>query len=136
MALVKVEKGPSEDRYWKPENVGDFAEGYLYKFEKGDYGKQIVLYKGYDEEDGEYILQTLPAHADLKRTYVNLVEDVFTRVEVTAVIPPKSKTGNPKFIYEAYQDLDKKMEFPDKQDKQASEYTSETVADDSYYADE
>lgn len=135
MALVKVEKGPAEDRYWKPEKAGDYVEGYLYKFEKGDYGKQIVLYKGFDEDEGEYILQTLPAHADLKRTYVNLVEDAFTRVEVVEVIPPKSKTGNPKFIYEAYQDVEKTMEFPDKQDEQASEYSSETVSDDSYYAD-
>ena len=46
MALVEVEEGPSEDKYWKPEEKGDYVEGYLYKFEKGDYGKQIVLYNG------------------------------------------------------------------------------------------
>ena len=134
MALVEIEKGPSEDKYWKPEQKGDYAEGYLYKFEKGDYGKQIVLYKGYDEDEGEYILQTLPAHADLKRTYVNLTEDAFTRVEVAEVIPPKSKTGNPKYIYKVLQDLADKIKFPDKQDEVASNYTSETV-DDIYYAE-
>ena len=107
--------------------VGDYVEGYLYKFVKGDYGKQIELYKDFDEETEEYITQVLPAHADLKRTYVNLVEDAFTRVEVVEVIPPKSKTGNPKYIYKVLQDEDDKMTFPDKEDKKSSEYESETV---------
>lgn len=127
MVLKEVEKGPSEEKYWKPEEVGDYAEGYLYKLVKGDYGKQIELYKDFDEETEEYITQVLPAHADLKRTYVNLVEDAFTRVEVVEVIPPKSKTGNPKYIYKVLQDEDDKMTFPDKEDKKSSEYESETV---------
>lgn len=135
MALEEVEKGPSEEKYWKPEEKGDYVEGYLYKFEKGDYGKQIVLYKGYDEDTGEYITQTLPAHADLKRTYVNLKEDVFTRVEVKDIVKPKSKTGNPKFIYKVLQDVEDKMDFPDKQDEKDSQYSSENVVDDDYYAD-
>ena len=112
MALKEVEKGATEDKYWKPAEVGDYAEGHFYKLENGSYGKQIVLYKGYDEEEGEYILQTLPAHADLKRTYVNLENDAFTRVEVVEIIPPRSKTGNPKFVYKVLQDTDDKMEFP------------------------
>ena len=127
MALVEVEKGPSEEKYWKPEKKGDYVEGYLYRFVKGDYGKQIELYKDYDEETEEYITQVLPAHADLKRTYVNLVEDAFTRVEVVEVIPPKSKTGNPKYIYKVLQDVDKKMTFPDKEDEKDSQYTAEEV---------
>lgn len=127
MALKEVEKGPSEEKYWKPEKVGDYVEGYLYKFIKGDYGKQIELYKDFDEETEEYITQVLPAHADLKRTYVNLVEDAFTRVEVVEVIPPKSKTGNPKYIYRVLQDEDDKMTFPDKNDNNASQYEAETV---------
>ena len=127
MVLKEVEKGPSEEKYWKPEKVGDYVEGYLYKLVKGDYGKQIELYKDFDEETEEYITQILPAHADLKRTYVNLVEDAFTRVEVVEVIPPKSKTDNPKYIYKVLQDEDDKMTFPDKEDKKSSEYESETV---------
>ena len=112
MALKVIDKGPSEDKYWTPEKEGDYVEGYLYKFEKGEYGRQIVLYKGYDEEEGEYILQTLPAHSDLKRTYVNLEMDAWTVVKVVQVIKPKSKTGYPKYIYEVLQDDEKKMEFP------------------------
>ena len=121
MALVEVEKGPSEDRYWKPSEKGDYAEGYLYGFEDGDYGKQIVLYKGYDEEKGEYILQTLPSHADLKRTYVNLVEDVFTRVEVVDKEEPKVRGSKPKFIYKVLQDVEDKMDFPDKEKPAAAD---------------
>ena len=48
---------------------------------------------------------------------------------------PKSKTGNPKFIYKVLQDVEDKMDFPDKQDKKDSQYTAETVVDDDYYAD-
>ena len=123
MALKEVAKGPSEDKYWKPAEVGDYVEGYFYKFEKGDYGRQIVLYKGtYD--DGEYITQTLPAHADLKRTYINLIEGAFTRVEVVNIEKAKSRTGNDKFIYKVLQDEDDRLEFP-----------SENSSDDDYYAD-
>lgn len=124
MALKEVEKGPSEDRYWRPVEKGDYTEGYLYGFEDGTYGKQIVLYKGYDEENGEYILQTLPSHADLKRTYPNLVEDVFTRVEVVDIEEPKTRGSNPKFIYKVLQDVEDKMDFPNKD--------TPTVADDYY----
>ena len=58
-------------------------------------------------------------------------------MEVVDVIPPKSKTGYPKYIYEVYQDVENTMTFPDKEDAKASDYSAETVAnDDSYYADE
>lgn len=127
MALVEVEKGPSEDRFWYPEQKGDYVEGYLYKFVKGDYGRQIELYKGFDEEENEYILQRLPAHADLKRTYANLIEDAFTRVEVVDVIPTKSKTGKPRYVYKVLQDVEDTMTFPDKE-------AADTGADD-YYAE-
>lgn len=135
MALVEVEKGPSVDKYWTPEKVGDYVEGYLYGFVDGDYGKQIELYLDFDEDAKEYITQILPAHSDLKRTYVNLVEDAFTRVEIAEVIPPKSKTGYPKYIYKVLQDVEDKIEFPEKKDAKDSEYTPETVVDDSYYAE-
>lgn len=122
MALKKVEKGPAEDKYWKPTGIGDFVEGHFYKFENGDYGKQMVLYKGYDEEAGEYITQTLPAHADLKRSYVNLIPGAFTKVECVDVEQAKSKTGNDKFIYDIFQDDENIMQFEDSNDE--------------YYADE
>ena len=116
MALVEVEKGPSEDKYWKPEEKGDYVEGYLYKFEKGDYGKQIVLYKGYDEDSGEYITQTLPAHADLKRTYVNLEVGDYIRVEVVEVKEPTGKSQYGKIIYKVLKDEDRAVEFPSEED--------------------
>lgn len=122
MALKKVKKGPAEDKYWKPTGKGDFVEGYFYKFENGDYGKQMVLYKGYDEEMGEYITQTLPAHADLKRSYVDLITGAFTRVECVDVEKAKSKTGNDKLIYDVFQDDEDIMQFED--------------GNDDYYADE
>ena len=140
MAFKEVEKAPEEKGippYWKPEQVGDAIEGNIYEFDESVYnGKpqtRINLYCG-ENEEGESIMSLLPAHADLKRTYVNLVEDCFTRVEVTDIEEPKVKGSNPKFIYKVLQDVEDKMDFPDKQDKKASEYTAETVADD-YYED-
>ena len=115
MALVEVEKGPSEDKYWKPEEKGDYVEGYLYKFEKGDYGKQIVLYKGYDEDSGEYITQTLPAHADLKRTYVNLKVGDFIVVEAVDKIQTENM-NYPKWIYKVLVDDDRFVTWDDSDD--------------------
>lgn len=116
MVLKEVEKGPAEDKYWKPAEKGDYVEGHFYKLEQGDYGKQIVLYKGYDEKAEEYITQTLPAHADLKRAYVNLIPGAFTRVEVANIEKAKSRTGNDKFIYKIMQDDEDVMDFPDEDD--------------------
>ena len=110
MALKKVEKGPSDDKYWSPSEIGDYVEGYLYKFEDGDFGKQMVLYKGYDEEQEEYITQVLPAHADLKRSYAKSIIGAFTRVEVVDI--QKGKKYD-KLIYDVLQDEEDAMTFPD-----------------------
>ena len=65
--------------------------------------------------------------------YKSIVNRVKTKIfngldiEVVEVIPPKSKTGNPKYIYKVLQDNEDKMEFPDKEDDKASEYESEIV---------
>ena len=126
MVLKEVAKGPSEDKYWKPAEVGDYVEGHFYKFEKGDYGKQIVLYKGI-ADDGEWITQTLPAHADLKRTYKNLIPGAFTKVEVVDIEKAKSKKANDKFIYKVLQDDEDRLDF---------DTSSNEAADDGYYADE
>ncbi|WP_296885098.1 hypothetical protein [uncultured Methanobrevibacter sp.] len=120
MAFKEVEKGPEEiGRYWKPEKVGDAIEGNVYAFVDGDYGKQIDLYRGV-LEDGEYNLCQLPAHADLKRTYVNLNRGDYIRVEVTEIKEPQGKSQYGKMIYKVLKDEDKAVEFPD----------------DDYYADE
>lgn len=123
MVLREVEKGPSEDKYWKPAEKGDYVEGHFYRLVKGDFGKQIELYKGIDD-DGEYITQVLPAHADLKRTYANLLDGAFTRVEVVDIEKAKSRTGNDKFIYKVLQDEEDRLDF-----------SANTSSDDDYYAD-
>ena len=117
MAFKEVEKGPEEyGRYWNADKVGDVIEGNIYKFVKDDYGNtRIDLYLGQDEDD-EAILTMLPAHADLKRTYVNLNRGDYIRVELTELIPPRKEGGYPKRIYKVLVDEDRKVEWPDDED--------------------
>ena len=131
MAFEEVEKGPEEiGRYWNPDQVGDTIEGNIYKFTNDDYNnKRIDLYLGQDEDD-EAILTMLPAHADLKRVYVNLERGDYIRVELIKLIPPKKENGYPKRIYKVMKDPERKVEWPDDD----SDYEVETVTDD-YYAE-
>lgn len=114
MAWEEVEKGPEElGRYWNPDKVGDKITGHIYKFVKDNYGnKRIDLYLGVDE-DNEAILCMLPAHADLKRVYVNLERGDYIRVELIELIPPKKEDGHPKRIYKVIKDPTEKVSWPD-----------------------
>ena len=131
MAFKEVEKGPEEvGRYWNPEKVGDEITGHIYKFVTDDYrNKRIELYLGQDEDD-EARLTMLPAHADLKRHYVNLERGDYICVKLTKLIPPKKENGYPKRIYKVLVDPDEKVTWPDDD----SNYEVETVSDD-YYAE-
>ena len=114
MAFEEVEKGPEEvGRYWNADVVGDVVEGNIYKFVTDDYGnKRIDLYLGQDEDD-QAILTMLPAHADLKRVYVNLECGDYIRVELIKLIPPKKDGGYPKRIYKVLKDPERKVEWPE-----------------------
>ena len=114
MAFKEVEKGPEEfGRYWNPEEVGDIIEGNIYNFVTDDYGnKRIDLYRG-EDEDGEPVMCMLPAHADLKRVYVNLERGDYIRVELIKLIEPKGKSQYPKRIYKVMVDDDRKVEWPE-----------------------
>ena len=133
MAFEKVEKGPEEvGRYWNPEQVNDEIEGNIYDFVIDDYGnKRIDLYMGEDEE-GQALMTMLPAHADLKRTYVNLERGDYIKVKLIELIPPRKENGYPKRIYEVLKDSDRNVTWPE--DDDGSDYDVETVTDD-YYAE-
>ena len=117
MAFKEVEKGPEEyGRYWNADEIGTAIEGNIYKFVTDDYGnKRIDLYLG-EDEDGSAILCMLPAHADLKRHYVNLERGDYIRVELVELIPPKKEGGYPKRIYKVLVDDERKVEWPDDTD--------------------
>ena len=116
MAFEEVEKAPEEvGRYWNPEKVGDEITGHIYKFVIDDYNnKRIDLYMGTDEEDN-MILCMLPAHADLKRVYVNLERGDFINVKLIKLIPPKKEDGYPKRIYKVMKDPKEKVVWPDEE---------------------
>ena len=134
MAFEEVEKGPEEiGRYWNPEEVGEEITGHIYKFVNDEYGnKRIDLYLG-EDEDGEAKITMLPAHADLKRFYVNLERGDYINVKVVKVIPPKKEGGYSRKIYKLLKDPENKVVWPDDDDDE-SNYEVETVTDD-YYAD-
>lgn len=114
MAFREVEKGPEEvGRYWNPEEVGAAIEGNIYKFVKDDFNNtRIELYLG-EGENEEAILTMLPAHADLRRHYVNLERGDYIRVELIKLIPPKKENGHPKRIYKILVDDERKVEWPE-----------------------
>lgn len=121
MALREVEKAPEEKGippYWKPEQIGDKIEGNIYEFEESVYnGKQQVrinLYCG-EDEDGEPIMSLLPAHADLKRTYVNLNVGDFIVVEAVDKIQTENM-NYPKWIYKVLVDDEKRVTWDDSED--------------------
>jgi len=128
MAFREVEKEPEPERvppYWKPEKVGDNIEGNIYQFVESTFnGKkqvQINLYCGTDGND-EPQISLLPAHADLKRTYVNLNVGDYIRVEAVDKIQTENM-DYPKWIYKVLVDEDRKVEWP------------EETSDDEYYAE-
>ena len=134
MAFKEVPKGPEEiGRYWNPETVGDEITGHIYKFVTDDYGnKRIDLYLG-EDEDGAAKFTMLPAHADLKRHYVNLERGDYICVKLVKLIESKKEGRHPKRIYKILVDPDEKVVWPDENDN--SEYESEVVSDDDYYAE-
>lgn len=124
MAFKKVEIGPEEiGEYWKPEKKGDEIEGHIFEFYEDEYqGKKQVrinLYLGRDDND-EAIMTLLPAHAHLKRYYVNLQEGDYIKVTVTDKIENGKYT---KFEYDVLVDPDRKVVWPKEND-------------DEYYAEE
>ena len=135
MAFEEVEKAPEEKgipKYWKPEQIGDNIEGNIFEFAESTFnGKkqvQINLYCGEDENE-EPLMSLLPAHADLKRVYVNLNVGDYIRVEAVDKIQTENM-NYPKWIYKVLVDPDRKVEWPDDD----SDYEVETVTDD-YYAE-
>ena len=112
MAFEEVEVGPEEvGKYWNPEEVGQSIEGNIYGFTTDNYNnKRIELYLGLDEDD-EPITTILPAHAHLKRYYVNLNEGDYIKVELTKLIPPKGDDKYPKRIYKVLKDVERGVEW-------------------------
>lgn len=121
MAFKEVEKAPEEKqipKFWKPIQVGDAIEGNIYEFAESTFNGrkqvQINLYCGTDEND-EPIMSLLPAHADLKRTYVNLTVGDYIRVEAVDKIQTENM-DYPKWIYKVLVDKDRFVEWETEDD--------------------
>lgn len=113
MVLKEVEKGEAEiGAYWRPEEVGDAVEGNIYEFAEDTYNNRkqirINLYMGVDENN-EPRMTLLPAHADLKRTYVSLEVGDYIRVEVVEKKEPRNNNQYPQFIYRVLKDEERKV---------------------------
>lgn len=87
MAFEEVKEVPI-DEYWNPEKVGEVIEGNVYEIAKDQWNnKRIVLDLG-DDEEGEMITTTLPAHAHLKRFIPNLKIGDYIQVKLIKLIEP------------------------------------------------
>ena len=112
MAFKELEAGAVEldGMYPKFDEIGDYVEGNFMGLEEGDYGKQIVIYKGNDEE-GEPITQTLPSHKSLRKYYSQLKMGDYIKVELIKIIKSTNEKYSDKNIYKIYVDEDRAVEF-------------------------
>ena len=118
MAFVEVEKGSCEleETYPKFDEIGDYVEGNFMGFENGDFGKQIIIYKGEDEY-GEPITQILPSHKNLRKYYSQIKKGDYIKVELVKILPARSENyGDIKF-YKVYVDPDRAVEFEDEEEE-------------------
>ena len=113
MAFEKLEAGATEldGEYPKFDEIGDYVEGNFMGLEQGDYGKQIVIWKGNDPETGLAITQTLPSHKSLKKYYNKLTLGDYIKVELVKIIPSTNEKYSDKKIYDVYVDPDRAVEF-------------------------
>ena len=103
------------DTYWNPENVKDSVEGNVYEIKKDNWDNDRVVLDLGDDEDGNLMTTTLPAHAHLKKFIPNLEIGDYIRVELTKLIPPRKENGYPKRIYKVLKDPDRKVEWPEEE---------------------
>ena len=96
--------------YWKPEKIGDNIEGNIYEINDGNYGKQIVLDMG-DDENGEIATTTLPSHKQLQNFIPKLQVGDYIRVELVKILPAKVEGRNDTMIYKVQKDPSKFEEY-------------------------
>lgn len=105
------------DKYWNPENVGDNVEGNVYEIKKDNWDNDRVVLDLGDDEDGNLMTTTLPAHAHLKKFIPNLEIGDYIRVELTKLIEPtpeqleKQPDRSPTRIYKVQKDPDRKVDY-------------------------
>jgi len=105
------------DKYWKPEKISDNIEGNVYRIVKDQWdNKRIVLDLG-DDEDGNIITTTLPAHAQLQRFIPNLQIGDYIRVELVKQIEPTAEQleanpgRSPTNIYKVQKDPERAIDY-------------------------
>ena len=96
--------------YWKPEKIGDNIEGNIYEINDGNYGKQIVLDMG-DDENGEIVTTTLPSHKQLQNFIPKLQVGDYIRVKLVNILPAKVEGRNDTMIYKVQKDPSKFEEY-------------------------
>ena len=115
MAFEDVEE--AVDKFWNPENVGDNVEGNVYEIKKDDWNNDRVVLDLGDDEEGNLMTTTLPAHAHLKRFIPRLEVGDYIRVELIKLIEPtpeqlEEQPGrSPARVYKVQKDPDRKIDY-------------------------
>lgn len=115
MAFEDVEE--AVDKYWNPEEIGDNVEGNVFEIVKDQWDNDRIVLDLGDDENGEVITTTLPAHAHLRRFIRNLSIGDYIRVELVKQIPPtpeqleQNPTRSPTNIYKVQKDPERAMNY-------------------------
>jgi len=113
------------DKFWKPEEKGDNVEGNVFKIEKDQWDNDRIVLDLGDDENGQLMTTTLPAHASLQRFIPNIGVGDYIKVTLIDLIEPESdkedENGNkidedgkilyPTYIYKVQKDPDRAVDY-------------------------
>ncbi|MBQ6512074.1 hypothetical protein [Methanobrevibacter sp.] len=110
MVLEDVEE-TVVDKYWNPEKVGDKVEGNVFEIVKDQWNNDRIVLDLGDDEDGNLLTTTLPAHAHLKRFIPNLRIGDYIVVTLKEIIPSEKEGYSDTRIYRVQKDPDRAQDY-------------------------
>ena len=99
------------DKYWNPEKVGDNVEGNVFEIVKDQWNNDRIVLDLGDDEDGNLLTTTLPAHAHLKRFIPNLRIGDYIKVTLKEIIPSEKEGYSDTRIYKVQKDPDRAQDY-------------------------
>ena len=115
MAFEDVQE--AVDKYWNPKEIGDNVEGNVYKIDKDQWNNDRIVLDLGDDENGNMMSTTLPAHAQLQRFVPNLGIGDYIRVTLVELKAPskeqleKDPDRKPTNIYKVQKDHERAIDY-------------------------
>ena len=110
MALEMLKPKSYYQRYFNPERIGENVEGNICRTEEDKWGNTIIVLEVGQDENGEPLLTSLPAHKSLQNYYEDLNRGDYIYVELVEI---RKGSGNKKDmkIYDVGIDPEKFKEY-------------------------